>query len=180
MQNHKKVELFILGFLFILLVQACGGRNNKTSKISNPADVQESLINSNKMLVKKESDEIDKYAETHHLKMKTTGTGLRYLIYKSGIIKQQATKGKYARVNYKISLLNGQECYSSEKSGSKEFLIGEDQIESGLHEAILLMNVSDKAIFILPSHLAHGMMGDGDKIPPRSSVVYEIELLSLK
>jgi FKBP-type peptidyl-prolyl cis-trans isomerase len=41
------------------------------------------------------------------------------------------------------------------------------------------MHVGDKMRFILPSHLAHGLTGDQSKIPPLSSVVYEIELLEL-
>jgi FKBP-type peptidyl-prolyl cis-trans isomerase FkpA len=40
--------------------------------------------------------------------------------------------------------------------------------------------VGDKAILILPSHLAHGLVGDENKIPPKASVIYELELLSLK
>jgi FKBP-type peptidyl-prolyl cis-trans isomerase len=42
------------------------------------------------------------------------------------------------------------------------------------------MHVGDKAKFILPSHLAHGIMGDNDKIPPLTPVVYNIELLSIQ
>jgi FKBP-type peptidyl-prolyl cis-trans isomerase FkpA len=33
---------------------------------------------------------------------------------------------------------------------------------------------------ILPSHLAHGLLGDDNKIPPKASVIYELELLSLR
>ena len=41
------------------------------------------------------------------------------------------------------------------------------------------MHVGDKMRFILPSHLAHGLTGDQTKIPPFSSVMYEIELLEI-
>ncbi|HVA97909.1 MAG TPA: FKBP-type peptidyl-prolyl cis-trans isomerase, partial [Bacteroidia bacterium] len=71
-------------------------------------------------------------------------------------------------------------CYSSDTEGLKSFLIGEDQVETGLHEAIQLMHVGDKALFIIPSFLAAGMVGDKEKIPPKATVVYEIELVSLK
>jgi FKBP-type peptidyl-prolyl cis-trans isomerase len=49
-----------------------------------------------------------------------------------------------------------------------------------LHEGIQLLHVGDKAIFILPSHLAHGLLGDEDKIPPHSAVIYDIELLGIR
>ncbi len=59
-------------------------------------------------------------------------------------------------------------------------MVGKDNIESGLHEGILYLHVGDEATFILPSHLAHGLLGDNKRIPPKASVLYEIKLLSLK
>jgi len=35
-------------------------------------------------------------------------------------------------------------------------------------------------MFIIPSNLAQGLVGDRDKIPPGSVVIYEINLLSVK
>ena len=163
-------------FLFFLFISGCGG-SKKPDK--DPATVDEKLMNANKIYVKQESDEIDQYVKHKDWKMTTTGTGLRYMIYVNGT-GEKATTGKYAKVNFKINLMDGTVCYTSEKTGPKSFLIGQDAVESGLHEGILLMKVGDKALFILPSHLAHGFTGDENKIPPKSSVVYDIELLELK
>jgi FKBP-type peptidyl-prolyl cis-trans isomerase FkpA len=55
-----------------------------------------------------------------------------------------------------------------------------DNVESGLHEGILYMNEGSKALLVIPSHLAHGLVGDMNKIPPKSTIVYDIELLELK
>jgi FKBP-type peptidyl-prolyl cis-trans isomerase FkpA len=155
--------------------------NKKETGPSNPNEIREPSINTNKTLMKKESDDIDQYVKRHgwDSTMQVSGTGLRYMIYEKGK-GPQAEKGRYATVKYKITLLDGRECYSSEKDGPKEFLIGQDNVESGLHEGVALLHVGDKAIFILPSHLAHGLMGDNNKIPPRSSVVYDIELTALR
>lgn len=127
---------------------------------------------------KRQNDEINQYIKVHGWEMETTASGLRYMLIKSGK-GPLAQTGQTAKVEYKISLLDGTVCYTSEKDGAKEFLIGKDYIESGLHEGIKLMHVGDKMRFILPSHLAHGLTGDQSKIPPLSSVVYEIELLGL-
>ncbi|MGQ0829093.1 MAG: FKBP-type peptidyl-prolyl cis-trans isomerase [Bacteroidota bacterium] len=167
-------------FLFSVFLFSCGDNHKKTTKNTNiqGKEFQDKLIEANKMYVKKESDEIDQYVKNRGLDMITTGTGLRYLITQKGN-GAAAKPEQRAKVNYKISLLDGKECYSSDSAGPKEFLIGHDNVESGLHEGIQYMHVGDKAIFILPSHLAHGLIGDESKIPPHASVRYDIELISL-
>lgn len=167
--------------LLLCFCQSCGDGHKKTTKNTNlkSKEFQDKLINANKMYVRKESDEIDQYIAHRGWKMTMTGTGLRYMITQKGN-GIAAIPEKHAKVNYKISLLDGTLCYSSDSTGAKVFLIGHDNVESGLHEGIQLLHVGDKAVFILPSHLAHGLMGDDSKIPPKSSVIYDIELLSIR
>lgn len=174
----------IFSFLFVSLLIACGDANKKTTSKTdlNSKQFQDKLIEANKMYVKKESDEIDQYVAHKGWKMTTTGTGLRYMITQKGTgetAKMDTENERFVKVNYKISLLDGRVCYTSDSIGPKEFRIGHDNVEAGLHEGIQYMNVGDKAVFILPSHLAHGLIGDQGKIPPKSSVMYEIELLSM-
>jgi FKBP-type peptidyl-prolyl cis-trans isomerase FkpA len=119
------------------------------------------------------------YIERRGWEMQSTGTGLRYMIYE---MKDSplAKMGDLVEIEYEVSLLNGDVLYSSEESGSRSLEIGKANIESGLHEGLLLMKIGERAKFILPSHLAHGLSGDNEKIPPRSSVVYDIKLLNKK
>jgi FKBP-type peptidyl-prolyl cis-trans isomerase FkpA len=42
------------------------------------------------------------------------------------------------------------------------------------------MKQGQKAIFIMPPHLAHGLLGDKNKVPPRATLVYDVELLNLR
>jgi FKBP-type peptidyl-prolyl cis-trans isomerase len=42
------------------------------------------------------------------------------------------------------------------------------------------MHVGDKAKFLLPSYMAHGMHGDDAKIPALSAIVVDLELLEVK
>jgi FKBP-type peptidyl-prolyl cis-trans isomerase FkpA len=177
---HKYPYIFLLLFTAGLF-QACGDSHKKTTKNVNIQSkaFQDKLIEANKMYVKKESDEIDQYVAHRGWQMTTTGTGLRYMIIKKGTGKL-ADDAQRAMVNFKISLLDGTLCYSSDSTGAKEFLIGQDDVESGIHEGIKYMHVGDKAILILPSHLAHGLTGDAIKIPPHASIIYELELLSLR
>lgn len=179
----KKVHVFF--FILVCLAFSCRDNHKSTTKQTNiqSKEFQDKLIEANKMYVKRESDEIDQYIAQRGWNMITTGTGLRYMITKKGdgeSAKTDTAYNKFAKVKYKISLLDGTLCYSSDSTGPKEFLIGQDNVETGLHEGIQYLHVGDKAIFILPSHLAHGLMGDQAKIPPKASVIYEIEFISLR
>ncbi|MCW3071399.1 MAG: fkpA [Bacteroidetes bacterium] len=162
------------------IVQSCGNGNKQNSHPSQVKNLDSSLIEANRMYVKQESDEIDQYVAHHNWKMNTTGTGLRYMITKKGEGKETPQQEQLVKVDYKISLLDGTLCYSSEKDGPKEFVVGKDNIESGLHEGIRYLHTGDEATFILPSHLAHGFLGDGNKIPAKASVIYEIKLISIR
>jgi FKBP-type peptidyl-prolyl cis-trans isomerase len=165
-------------FLFICLL-SCNNAYEKGKKEKDPQQVKQTLMDANKILDQKESDEIDAYAKQHNWAVQQTGTGLRYWIYKKGN-GELAKTGQWAKVHYKISLLDGTVCYSSEGKEPVEFLIGQDHVESGLHEGITYLCTGDRAKIILPSYLAHGLLGDQDRIPPRSVVIYDIELLGLR
>jgi peptidylprolyl isomerase len=111
--------------------------------------------------------------------MKESGSGLRYLIYEEGT-GISSEKGMLASLAYTIKLITGDVVYTSEKNGPLSFIIGKGEVISGLEEGILFMNVGDKAKFIIPSHLAYGLVGDGNFIPGKATLIYHIELLSLK
>lgn len=165
--------------LAVVLLAACSQQGTQKKDVITKRELKEPLIRANKSIVDKEADKIDKYIRRRNWKMTETGTGLRYLIYQEGS-GEPAEEGQYAKVSYEIRLLDGTICYSSaDDRGPRSFLIGRDNVESGIHEGITYMRVGDRAKFILPSHLAHGLTGDHNKIPPRSVLIVDIELLAL-
>ena len=174
MMNHQFLP-FLLSLVFLF---SCGS-NNPPKEKPDPLQFKESLVKVNKYMVEKEADEIEQYIKHHNWQMISTGTGLRYMILRKGEGKP-AQPGEMVKVNYKISLIDGTVCYSSDQEGSKEFIVDNDNVESGIHEAVQLMHVGAKAKFILPSHLAHGLHGDDEKIPRMSAVVVDLELLEIK
>lgn len=142
-------------------------------------EVKQDLIKSHQMYVKQEDDEINQYIKRHGYIMEATKTGIHYMFREHGKGEQPAV-GDYATVSYSISLLDGTVCYDSKTEGPKQFRVGQDAVESGVHQAVEMMHVGDKALFIIPSYLAHGLVGDRDKIPPGAAVVYDINLLAVK
>ena len=177
----KQALPYYLGALISLgCITAC--HDDKPTNVPQPPteqQVKQELIKSHQMYVKQEGDEIDQYIKSHGYTMQTTKRGMHYMFLEHGK-GQQPKVGDYATVSYSISLLDGTVCYDSKNEGPKQFKVGEDAVESGVHLAVEMMHVGDKALFIIPSYLAHGLVGDRDKIPPGAVVVYNITLLSVK
>lgn len=111
--------------------------------------------------------------------MEETGSGLRWMILQNGKGEKEQID-QLASLEFKVYLLSGRLIYSLEITGLKSFLIGNGGVESGLEEGILFLKLGDKARFILPSHLAFGLQGDGHMIPEKTSLLYEVKLIDLK
>ncbi len=81
-------------------------------------------------------------------------------------------------MEYNCSLLDGTICYSSEESGPEEVLIGRSEMTAGLNQGLRMLKPGGEAVFIIPPYLAYGLKGDGNKIPARSIIVYEIRIIN--
>ncbi|NVO10873.1 MAG: FKBP-type peptidyl-prolyl cis-trans isomerase [Bacteroidales bacterium] len=167
-------------FLIVLLIcfQGCQDDNKKLSR-KDFAQAKNKLAKINSVLVDQDRSLIEHYIKRHNLDgVKESGTGLFYLIWgdsKGDLIKT----GNVVEYSYKITLLDGALCYQSEKDTPKRFKVGHGLVESGLEQAVLLMKPGQKGKFILPPHLAYGLLGDEKMIPSRSIIVYDIEMLKV-
>lgn len=107
--------------------------------------------------------------------------GMYYLPIQQGV--GECTKyGDMVKIHYKGYFLNGKQFESTyERAQPMEFNFGEEgQIIPGFKTALALMNNGAKMKFIIPSMLAFGESGSvGNIVPPYTTVIYEIELVSL-
>ena len=109
-----------------------------------------------------------------------TDSGLRYKIIQKGS-GAKAEKGKTVSVHYEGALANGQVFDSSYKRNQPiDFALGVGQVIPGWDEGIGLLQVGDKARFVIPSHLAYGSAGAGGVIPPNATLVFDVELMNVK
>lgn len=157
---------------------SCSDANNKQEIVKNidNQELDKSLEKANRYMLLQESELINDYIVRHKLEVVQTGTGLRYQIVKEGE-GEYIKKGDKVTLAYELRLLSGDLIYSSENDGYKTFLVGKGGVESGLEEAILKLRKNSVAVMILPSHLAHGLLGDGDRIPPKAALVYKIKVI---
>ena len=102
------------------------------------------------------------------------------MIYKDSAGNTNPKIGQEVWLDLTIKLLDGTTCYTSEDSEDEVFIVDKSDKESGLNEIVKLLTVGDKAKIILPSHLAHGLLGDFDKIPPQSILLIDVQLNKIK
>ncbi|HOS16663.1 MAG TPA: FKBP-type peptidyl-prolyl cis-trans isomerase [Bacteroidales bacterium] len=169
---------FILsGFMLLCLLILVSCRSDR-QQLPKPAidNLDEKILNANKLIVKDEAKDIELLLKRYGWKMQSTGSGLYYSITdnKEGNLLQ---KGDKVEINYSISLINGKEVYNSKQEGTKTIVIEQSDEPVGLHELLKLMRVGEKAKAIIPSHLAYGILGDNNKIPPYATLIYRIEII---
>jgi len=109
-----------------------------------------------------------------------TESGLRYKMIQKGDGKK-AEAGKTVSVHYEGSLESGKVFDSSyPRKKPIEFRLGQGQVIEGWDEGIALLQVGDKARFVIPSDLAYGSAGAGGVIPPNATLIFDVELMDVK
>ncbi len=109
--------------------------------------------------------------------VKTTASGLQYKVLKAGSGKKPGDNS-VVQVNYRGRLLDGTEFDSSFKN-NKPATFNINRVIPGWTEVLKLMREGDKFEVYIPSRLAYGFNGSGDKIGPNELLIFEIELLKV-
>ncbi len=171
-------RIFVFTF-FIMLIISCNSVDTTRQPLFNSdIQIEDTIVQANKFLLERDKEQIESYIKRRAWKMNYDESGLWYQIYE----KTKGTKtktGDIVQYFYQSELLDGTVCY---KTGSKipaQIKIGQSGKETGLEKGLLMMRTGEKAHFILPPHLAHGLIGDMDRIPSRSTIVYEVELINI-
>lgn len=175
------LKYFLVFLVIAQVISACGGKQ-KQEDIKDPlADkkMQEMLLDANKDFVHREAGDIDAYIRRHALVLNKTGTGLRYRIEGDSTGKPVVPDSK-VKVAYTIQLLDGSLCYEVKPDSPRTVHVDHDDLISGLHEGLKLMHLNQRAVFIIPSHLAYGLTGDNDKVPPGSALVCNIQIIDFQ
>lgn len=171
----KFIACILTVSLEVVLLHSC--RPSAVEPVNTKPDnrQQEHFIALNRYLLERDMILIDNYARRNQLKLIRTSSGLSYQIIRHGT-GQKVITNEQVSFAYKLSLLDGTLCYSSDSTGIKTITIGTGLIERGLDEGLTYLHLGDSAIFILPPHLAYGVIGDGKCIPPRSCIVYQVRI----
>jgi len=110
--------------------------------------------------------------------IKVLPSGLQYKVIKEGegeVPKPADT----VTTHYKGTLLDGSE-FDSSYSRNEPATFPVKGVIPGWTEALQLMKVGSKWQLFVPSKLAYGEQGAGGKIGPNATLIFEVELLSIK
>ncbi|XP_031281283.1 70 kDa peptidyl-prolyl isomerase-like [Pistacia vera] len=105
--------------------------------------------------------------------------GLKKQILKRGTSWQTPFPGDEVEVHFS-GHVEGGACLDSsrDKETPFRFKLGQDEVIKGWDEGVATMKKGERAIFIIPPSLAYGEAGSPPLIPPNSTMVFDIELLS--
>ncbi len=112
-------------------------------------------------------------------KEEVTESGLRMIIHKEGNGQIPIT-GQIVKVHYTGILENGTKFDSSHDRGRPfSFQLGQGRVIKGWDEALSLMSKGEKRTLIIPPDIGYGSRNMG-KIPPNSTLVFEVELIDFE
>lgn len=142
-----------------------------------------------------EASGIEKYIADQKLAVKTTPSGLKYVITKASL-KPKPANGDTVFVNYVGHTLQGKVFDTSVEAVAKtagtyqqgrpyepiKVVLGAQQVIPGWEEGLLLLNEGAKATFVIPSSIGYGERGypGSEYIKPFTPLVFELELVKVK
>lgn len=111
---------------------------------------------------------------------KISNTGIRYIVERPGTGPLIAS-GDIVSVNYIGALLDGK-VFDKQLDPKKPFTfrVGRGLVIDGWDQILQLMSPGSKWLVIVPPELAYGRRGSPPRIPEYATLVFEVEIISVK
>lgn len=139
---------------------------------------QNKMLETAKVQAQTNLEEGKKFLEENAKKdgVKTTDSGLQYKVNSEGQGNKPVIDDTIS-VKYKGTTLDGK--VFDEQSEPVDFPLNNQMIK-GWVEGVQLMSKGAKYTLYIPSHLAYGEDGAGDRIKPNSVLIFDVELVDIK
>lgn len=167
------IRLIVITLLTLTSVSCNSGQDKNYNRLK-PG--KKEMMDLNRYLIQRDRERIENFIARKNLKMSESSTGLWYLIKSEGDGSYFTDNDKVV-MEYECSLLDGTSCYSSRELGPKEIILGKNEMGAGLNQGLKMLKPGGEAVFIIPSYLAYGFVGDGNKIPSRAVIVFKVNIL---
>lgn len=174
-----KYSFFALFCILITFTFSCREKVQLPSNKLAPDSTAMKIAELNVLLAQVEEKQIAKYADSVNLGLKFDQTGI-WLNVDSANRNGITCTDTVVKVEYHIELLNGDTAYTFFGKKAQVRRVGKSEKQRGLDIVLARMHEGDKAVFVVPSPLGFGALGDRNAIPPRASLVYKIKSVSIK
>jgi len=152
-------------------------------KAQNEFEIKEHVVDVDRVQLEEEEKRIEKYMSSHGLEMTKTDSG----VYIEETVKGKgdiAVAHKMISINYTGKFLDDtvfESTFTEEEFGRPiSVTVGNQQVIRGWEEAFLEMKAGGTYVILVPSHMAFGVKGRGDVVPPDTPLVFEIKVLSVR
>ena len=170
-------KVLIVCIVFVLVILGFVSSRRKTVAPTTEKAVSDQTV-AQKQSAKTESAQTEATnnnsndKKTMGLEIKTTQEGTGDRVVKSG---------DTIAVHYTGKLTDGTKFDSSVDRGTPfEFKIGQGMVIQGWEQGLLGMKVGEKRTLTIPSELGYGSRGAGAVIPPNATLIFDVELISIK
>lgn len=173
--------LRVFSLIVAVMLSSCSNSDEPDGtvrRMDRPAVGENKMLRANRYLNMRDQLVIKGYVDRHQLNMKSSGLGYYFMkVAKGNGIP--AKSGSIVLYSYKVKLIDGTPLDSSGKDLA-QIIIDKSEAIAGLHEGLKNAAEGDSLLFIFPPYLAYGLLGDGNKIPARATLVYSIKVKSIK
>lgn len=165
-----------LSFVFaISLLVSCSTQVEETKELKfTEREKYERMIDQNRSVLEAERKAIGSFMDSSTQKFIRNGLGMHISIIERGSGTILDT-GDLVRIHLRITDLKGYEF--NQFKYSQFSILRDNEMIWGVQEASLGSRQGDSLILIIPAHLAHGLAGDLNTIPPLTTLVYYLRIL---
>jgi FKBP-type peptidyl-prolyl cis-trans isomerase len=176
--NNKSMWGSLLGIVVAIFFFANAGFAEEEPAKQETAEKTEAPVKQEKP--KKEKTAKPAKADKKEAKVEKDVTELKITDVKKGK-GAEAVSGKTVVVHYVGTLTNGKQFDSSVDRGEPfSFLLGAGQVIQGWDKGVAGMKVGGKRKLVIPPSLGYGDQGAGGVIPPKATLIFNVELLEVK
>jgi FKBP-type peptidyl-prolyl cis-trans isomerase FklB len=171
------------------VIQGIRDALNESNSQMTPAEMKQVMMDLGKRLSEKKRalrkqrlSELLEQSKAFHAENKkkpnvvTTESGLQYRVLETGRGKHPSASDKVL-VHYTGKLVDGT-IFDSSINRGKPASFSVDRVIKGWTEALQLMGQGDRWQLYIPPDLAYGEKGMPPRIPPNSSLIFDVELIS--
>lgn len=175
-----KVAVWSAACVLLLSTTSCRHKVYRVEPMESENRSQADLTAVQAISVRQEMESIEAFVARSGWKMQQSGTGMWYEVYvEAPAGAPRVEYGDAVKAAYTLRLLNGAVVEEYTTESPRTWILGKSDVTAGLSEALMMLNKGCKARFILPSHLAYGFSGNGTDIPPRASLLYDLEVVEV-